>query len=418
MWAEASKARTAFAATLALGALLLAIPAARWLLADSALPESPDRALRWVPLHPRALELAATGAFEAGDDSRALDLARQAIALRPLEGRPYRILAAIHERAGRMADARAAHLAAIAVSPSDAMARLWIGSQWLAESRFPDALAHIDRALRARPDLSSTVFPVLAAGLETPPFVEALVAVLVDRPPWRRDFLTHLSGNPADLDDVVALFEALAGPSPLAMDEQRLLVDALERGARWNELEEIWRRLVDPGANGRSTPVDGGFERDPHGFGLGWRMAKVPGALIGFAPARGSIDGGRAMAIRFLDQRVPFEHVRQRLLLPEGGHRLSGEARVDGLRARRGLRWEVTCEGRTDPLAVSPLFVGSHGWQPWSIDFSVPSGCPTQWLVLRIAAIGPSEQLIGGAVAFDGLRIEQRHESRPESIAE
>lgn len=406
MWGDASTGRIVAAATVALGVLLLWFPAARWVAADAALPDAPDRALARVPLHPRALEIAAARALEAGDDSRAEMLARKAIAQRPLEGRPYRILAAIYERSGRMAEARAAHLAAVSVSPSDAVSRLWIASRLLAESRFPEALSHVDRALRARPDFRQSVFPVLASGLGNPSFVEALVEALAPRPPWRRELLAHLVRAPGDLDVVVPVFEALSTQTSLTTEEQQLLVGAFEGAARWDELQDTWQRLFVSPQEGRGAPFDGGFERDPHGFGLGWRVGRIPGAIVGYAAARGSVDGGRALTVRFMDQRVPFAHVQQRLLLSEGTYRLSGEARADGLRTRRGLRWEVTCDGRSEPLGTSPLIVGSHGWQGWTAGFSVPPGCPSQWLVLRLAAVGPSEQMAGGAVAFDGLRVE------------
>ena len=405
MWAEASPVRTVVAAVLALGVLALWSPAARWAGADRSVARSPDRALSKVPQHPGALELAAVRALEAGDDARAESLAKQAIAQRPLEGRPYRILAALYERSERPAEARAAHLAAIAVSPSDAVSRLWIASHLLGESQFPEALAHIDRALRARPDFRAAVFPVLAGGLSNPSFVEALVNSLDSDPPWRLDFLGHIVRTPQVLDLALPVFAALSEREPMPVGEQQLLIGAYERAARWDDLGAAWQRLFERPSGPARIPVDGGFERDPHGFGLGWRIGRVPGALVGFAPARGSADGGRALTIRFLDQRVPFAHVRQRLLLPEGTYRLSGESRADGLRTRRGMRWELACDGRSEVLAAGPLTVGTQRWQGWAVDFSIPSGCPSQWLVLRLEAVGPSEQLIGGTVAFDGLRI-------------
>jgi hypothetical protein len=405
MGAEASALRTVLAALLALGVLALWSPAARWADADRAVARSPDRALSKVPQHPKALELAAVRALEAGDDARAESLAKQAIAKRPLEGRPYRILAALYERSGRLAEARAAHLAAIAVSPSDAVSRLWIASRLLSESQFPDALAHIDRALRARPDFRAAVFPVLVEGLANPSFVDALVDSLNSDPPWRLDFLGHIVQTPQVLDLALPVFAALSEREPMPAGEQRLLIGAYERAARWDDLSAAWQRLIEQPSDTPRFLVDGGFEHDPQGFGLGWRIDRVPGALVGFAPAGGSANGGRALTIRFLDQRVPFAHVRQRLLLPEGDYRLSGESRADGLRTRRGVRWELACDGRSELLAAGPLTVGTQHWQRWAVDFSIPSGCPSQWLVLRLAAVGPSEQMVGGAVAFDGLQI-------------
>ncbi len=406
MLAEVSRIRLIVATVLALGVLALGVPATCWVMADRLATTAPEQALSWVPDHPKALESAAARAFDAGDDAAAETFAKRALASRPLEARPYRILAAIYERAGRLADARAAHAAAIAVSPSDAVARLWLASRLLVETRYAQALEHVDRALRARPDLNAVVFPVLASGLDNPAFSAALTDSLLTSPPWRRDLLGYLVRGSPSIDPALPVFEALADQNQLAAGELELLTGALERDRRWQDLAAAWRRVGSAMYADGSFVVDGGFERDPHGFGLGWRIGRVPGAIIGFAPARGSANGGRAIWIRFLDQRVPFAHVEQRLLLPEGRFRLSGEARADGLRARRGLLWEVSCDGHHQPLASSPLVVGHQDWRAWSVDLDVPKDCGSQWLRLRLAAVGPSEQLIGGQVAFDGLRIE------------
>jgi tetratricopeptide (TPR) repeat protein len=407
MSAEASPVRFAVAGLVAISALALVIPAWRWTSADRLVDMAPDRALARVPQHPGALAKEAALAFEAGDDLRAEEMAKAAIASRPLEARPYRILAAVYERSGRLPEAHAAQQAAIAVAPSDAVARLWLASRLLAESRFGESLNHIDRALRARPDLADSVFPILAGGLDNEDFAAALVEALERQPPWRRLFLGHVAANSEQVAQVRFLFEALARQGPLTPEEVRLLIARLERDQRWDDLRAAWDETVDPGSGLGAGLVDGGFEREPHGFGLGWRVSRVPGAIIGFTPARGSDDGGRALSLRFFDQRVPFSHVQQLLLLSEGNYRLSGEARLDGLRARRGLRWEVSCHGRGEPIARSPSLLGTSSWKRWEVEFDVAEGCVAQWLVLGLEAIGPSEQLIGGGIAFDGLRIER-----------
>lgn len=405
MWAEAQRPRVLVATGLAVMVSSLLVPAWRWFAADAVATVEPERALALVPHHPRALEVAATRALAGGDLASAEELAKLAIARRPLEGRSYRILAAVYEQTGRMPDAHAAHRAAIAVSPNDAISRLWVASRLLDEAQYPEALGHIDRALRARPDLADKVFPVLSAGLGNPDFVAALVTNLAGAPPWRGAYLDQIIREVAPLEAVDALIDRLAARSRLTERELRAWLGRLAHERRWDALSAAWERFVAPGARSSYALVDGGFERDPHGFGLGWLVSRVPGAQVGFAPARGSRNGGRALVVRFLDQRVPFEHVQQRLLLPQGRYRLSGEARAESLRARRGLVWEVRCDDRNEPLANGPALSGSQSWHEWSVEFVVPRDCPSQWLTLRLLAWGPSEQMVGGVAAFDGLGI-------------
>lgn len=398
--------RRVLALILAGSVLLLLEPAWRWTSADRLVDVSPDLALARNPGHPRALEIAAARAFESGNDDRAVDLSKAAIARRPLEARSYRVLAAAYEREGRLPEARAAHLAAISVAPSDSVSQLWLASRYLSESRFADALDHIDRALRARPDLSELVFPVVAGGLQNMDFATELVNTLALQPPWRRVFLAYVASLPGHIAGAGQLFAGLAEISPLAEDEARLLIGRFERDQQWNDMRAAWDSIAIEHKPRTGMVVDGGFESNPHGFGLGWRISRVPGAISGFAPAGGSRDGGRALNLRFLDQRVAFAHVQQLMLLPKGRYILSGEAKPAGLRARRGLRWDVSCQGRSDFIAQSPVFAGTSPWKSWTLEFEVPDDCPVQWLVLRLEAIGLSEQMIGGSIALDGLRID------------
>lgn len=408
--------RLVVAVLAALGILSVLGPAWRWLAADGVVEERPERAQALVPGHPRALELMAARALAEGDTNSAEELAKAAIARRPLEGRPYRILAALYEQSGRLPEARAAHRAAIAVAPNESISRLWTASWLLSEGKYPEALGHVDRALRARPDLAATIFPVLLQGLGNPDFVRALIEALGRDPPWRPAFVADAFRRHETIDSVLPLIEGLSARGALPEGEARLLVERLEREWRWAELRSAWQRFVEGPPN--ALLVDGGFERDPHGFGLGWQVSRVPGATVAFSLARGSRDGGRALTVRFLDQRVPFAHVRQRLLLQPGSYRLSGEARAEALRARHGLAWDVVCDGRDDVLARSPLIHGTRPWQAWAVDFEIPVDCPSQWLTLRLVAIGPSEQLVGGAAAFDGLSITRQPDVRAPSPAD
>jgi hypothetical protein len=115
------------------------------------------------------------------------------------------------------------------------------------------------------------------------------------------------------------------------------------------------------------------------------------------------------LTIRFANQRVPFRHVGQLLLLPPGRYELVGEVRLDDLRAARGLRWQVVCiDGPAGILGRTPALKGRQDWTTWRVPIDVPEDCPAQRIELALEAIGPSEELVGGTVRFDGLRIEAR----------
>jgi hypothetical protein len=390
-------------------ALALLLPALRWGYADRVHSRDPDSALAVVRYHPDALEAVAARHLEAERLAEARAVAREAIRLRPLESRGYRILAAAYEQEGRLADAAAAHLAAVAVSPSNVPSRLWLASRDLQRGEFGSALDHLDRALRAEPARQREVFPALLGGLGNPGFDGALIDRLGQRPPWRAAWLGMVAGQ-APLPIALEFFEAVAPGAGLSDPEARAWLERLERERRWDLYARFWEMGSESHPN-RSSPwlVDGEFEAASAGYGRDWRIGRVAGATITLSGGSGRRNGGRALTIRFGNQRVPFRHVGQLLILPPGRYELVGDVRLDDLRAARGLRWQVVCvDGSNDLLGRTPAFKGRQDWTAWRAPFDVPEGCRAQRLELVLEAVGPSEELIGGTARFDGVRIVER----------
>jgi hypothetical protein len=388
----------------AVATLLLAWPVWTWMRADRVALSNPDAAIALAPAHPQALEQAAAVALDRGDWAAAESAARAALSARPLEDRPYRILAAVFEATGRDADALAAHRAAVTMSPRNAPSRLWLATRDLGQGRYADALVHIDWALRADRTTAGTVFPALLAGLDIAPFRAAVLDLLRTNPPWRAGFVTHVANNARSVDLALPLFDALAATGPLPAAEQTPWVARLEREQRWAEFNRYLGRTGDA-APVADLLVDGEFERQPSGIGRDWRIGRIPGATITLSGNSGRRDGGRALTIEFANQRVPFDHVRQLLQLAPGRYVVAGEARLDSLRAARGLRWTMSCQSGT-ALGSSEPFVGHQGWSPWTFEVEVPAeACGAQWLALRLDAVGPSEQLVSGTARFDAISV-------------
>lgn len=402
MWA-----RRLFAGLLAGGVLLLTVPVWNQMRADHLAGRQPELALVVNPQHVGALTQVALEALERGDHPAAEAAALPLLGLRPLENQPYRILAAVYEATGRSAMAVAAHQAAIRMSPRAAPSRLWLATRDLQQGRYDAAVTHLDWSLRVQPTTHQVVFPVLIAGLSRDGFREPLLETLKRRPAWRNDFLGRLAQQQEDLEIALGVVLQLAAAGPLDAPEKQAWLQRLEREQHWDAYQQL-----DPGRLQRaeSAPdallTDGQFEREAAGMGSGWRVGRIPGATITLSGNSGRPGGGRALTIEFSRQRVPFDHVRQLLKLSPGEYRLAGEARLDDLRTARGLRWVVRCEQGGQQLGSSPLFVGQTDWAAWSFDFSVPEGCETQWLTLRLDARGPSESLISGLARFDALSIE------------
>ena len=398
--------RRALAALVGLLVLALLWPAVRWTLADRYAQTQPQRALALIDGHPQALAAAAAEAIAADDLIAADRLARAAIAARPLESRGWRLLAAIDQQAGRLPEATAAHQAAIAVAPSDAISRLWLGSLRLSQGRYQQALGDIDRGLRAQPAWRDQVFAVLVPGIAQPQFAAAMVAQLERNPPWRREFVEAVTVGDQDTDRVIGFADDLADARPLPRAEAQAVISRLQRDQRWPEMRAAWLRQQDR-ATGAEAPLlaNGNFASDPEGFGLGWRFSGSAGSMLGLDAGIGGGEGARALSIQFLQQRVDFQNVWQLLLLEPGRYRFDGEARGLGLRTTGALRWDVLCYGDSLRLGDGPALRDGATWASFAFDFVVPPDCPAQWLRLILQASGPSQQWIGGTAQYRQLTL-------------
>ncbi len=150
--------------------------------ASSCSPSIPD-------LQPDATLERARQAAAAGDAELAARLAREALAERPLDGRPYEVLAALANERGDVQEAGRLAELAVKHAPREPLGRTLAAQAALQRGDWATAVRHYDRLLRVTPAMSGQVFPVLGALAGDPASREALVANLAEGPPWRPGFL-------------------------------------------------------------------------------------------------------------------------------------------------------------------------------------------------------------------------------------
>ena len=115
----------------------------------------------------------------------------------------------------------------------------------------------------------------------------------------------------------------------------------------------------------------------------------------------------RAVSLDFIDGQVGASGVRQMTVMGAGNYIFSGSYSGD-VRARRGLRWRVSClDAPGQLLASSDPFVGAMlAWKDFSFKFTVPaSGCPAQQIRLELDAQSASERIVSGSARFTDLAI-------------
>jgi hypothetical protein len=392
-------------------------------VADHFSAARPERALAWRPDHPQAL-LARAETLAGGtavrpvpdalrDPVAAAALARRALRADPLPGRGWRVLAQLADRAGDRA--RAASLQAIAArrSPRDLDAHVWLVDHHLGRRDPVAALASLDLILRTHPQAGPGVVATLMRLAQSPDAQPALAGLLQRSPRWRTGMLVGvIRHEEADTVALAPLIEALRRSGGLAPDELAAWIDRLVAEGRWGTAYLTWVSQLPPARlDGLGNVYNGGFEWTPQPGGFDWHFGKVAGARIDRVDADGGT-GDRALRVAFEGQRVAFDHVRQRLVLPPGRYRLAGQVRLDGLRNERGLVWTVACaDGARTPLAETPPMRGSAGWRAFETGFVVPAeGCGGQWLVLRIPARIAAERRVVGQAWFDDISVTRERE--------
>lgn len=371
--------------------------------ADRWAEEAPPRALRWAPDHPVALLALAERQLADGQHEQAVASARRLVAVEPLEGRGFRVLAEAAHQSGDASQALALYTIAARRSPRDIAARAWLTQHHLDNGDFRAALEQIDKILRIAPKQQATLLPILAQLARDPKFAEELARSLQQRPQWRERFLTVLQKQ-GDAPATQRVMSALQQEGGLSDAEFDRWIDQLIAQGRWGEAYSRWAgTLATRGL--RLTPVyNGQFETDPSSRGFDWRVTRIPGVGVEFVTDSGA--AGRVAHLSFRSRPVPRANIEQPLLLAPGDYELRMNIRADALRSDRGLEWVVLCAGVAAPIAASERLGGTFARRSLVTGFTVPSsGCAGQWLQLRNPAPTGSAQFVSGDVWVDDVTV-------------
>ncbi len=380
-------------------------------MADANSRFAPEQALQWRPEHSSALFLLAE---QQAKTPASFDTAKKnamaALRAYPFEGRAYRILAQIADAEKKTELALALYQKAVRYSPRDLESHLWLLNYSLRTENADAAVQHLDKLLRMQIDLLPPLM-VTIGGLAVQPISQsALIDSLAIKPIWRTPAMRALMSEQAAASRYGLFFSRLSKVNGgLSELEQQDWLLALNRNQEWSLAYLSWASQLPSERQLQLANVfNGGFEYEPLGAEFDWQFDHVPGAIIERVFREGA-EGEKALRVRFSDQQVPFNSVRQTLVLQKGRYRLSGQGLADDLRTEVGLVWSVQCMVSGITLANSEPWKGrSENWQGFSMDFEVPDRqCPAQWLLLKLPARSESEQAIGGAIWFDALRVQK-----------
>jgi hypothetical protein len=374
-----------------------------------------ETALWWDEAHPVALARLGLAARRQDNTDAAENYLRRAVGSDPANARPQADLALSrinqNDTLGGDRLAEAAHR----LMPVQYAVQRDLAMYWFSRQQIERAVQHLAVALvGGRAELRDQFFPVLLNMAADEQARTALAPIALNPQPygWWAAFFRYATINATNVDTLTALVAMREASStvPLDENERNQYINRLRKEGLIAEAYLYW-------VNGLSKEelqflgylFDGGFERDfANNAGFGW-SARPPvnsGIRITAGETYG-IAGEQALRLSFRGERVRFRHLWQNLFLAPGTYTLSGRARPDKLKARRGLQWRVSCNaGATGTLGQSEELLGAGDWRSFEFDIIVPPDCAGQ--VLRLNSVGNRDvdHELSGSIWFDAMRLE------------
>ncbi len=334
----------------------------------------------------------------------------------PVDHKALVMLARELERQGRIADARAAMDEATQLAPVEQRTLLEAIAFHLRTGDVAHALPLMRRAADFYPGVHEILWPAFAAALDGSRQDDFFAGVARANPDWWPEFFRYACQKSANVDALQRVFAARSAAAVVDTDEQRCLIDRLQRENRWANAYQVWLNSLPPEQRQRIGYVyNGNFEWPLSDVGFDWRIPAQNGVDVAIVPIDG-VTERRALRVEFANKLWEGPPVQQYLMLFPGRYRFEGRGRVDALQTWLGAQWGLYCVpvngSRPLQLTRAGRFMGSSGWEAFGGDFTVAGDCPVQLLRLELAnphgAAEMDDQVtvrLRGSIWFNDLRV-------------
>lgn len=344
---------------------------------------APDVAASVWPGHPAA-DVALAGRQIALASGKGQPIAPATFALldrtarrAPLDPQPFIVAGIRAQLAGQAERADRAFAAARQRDPRSLPARYFLASSRLQRGDV-EGLRDVAAITRLEPNGGQSLVPYLADLARRPETRAAMLDMFRNSPGIRAAVLTAMAGDPNNARLVVTLGQTR---DPDKAPWLRTALDTLVAKRRYGEARALWERI----SGTRSAGLFDGDFRNPSALPpFNWELTS---SSLGLAERR----SGRLQVMFYGQDSGTL--ARQLLLLPPGRYRLSApSSSADGSGA---LYWLVRCDQGAGEITRAP--VGQGG-----LTFTVPTGCPAQWLELngRASDFGRQSDTAIGPVAL------------------
>jgi hypothetical protein len=350
-------------------ALVLAVQVIRNSVVSAFVDRNPDIAERAWQTHPAAeISLGMTEIGRAAKQRQPVPSAiflmmNDAAGKAPLAPEPFLVRGVQMQLAGTAPLAIDAFAAAARRDPRSLPAHYFLADALFRAGDTRRGLREIGILARLAPGGVASLAPYVATYAKDRRTWPQLRELFRSEPALEETTLTALAGDAANADTVLALAKEQGGPTAPWLPS---LVNGLVGAQQYEKAHQIWARVS--GVRGLGL-YDGNFVAGGAPAPFNWTLTS---ATVGLAER---IPRGGLHVIFY--GREDGVLARQLLVLSPGAYHMS--MAVAGSRAdAHPLTWSLRCDGLQTPISAIPLDIaGSKSWA-----FSVPAGCPAQWLEL------------------------------------
>lgn len=355
-------------------ALLLALQVVRNSAVAAFADREPDRAARFWGHHPDT-EIA-LGMTEIGRAARnrepvpanVFPMMSDAALKAPLAAEPFLVRGVEAQLTGNALLAIQAFSAAERRDPRSLPAHYFLADQLFRSGDTRRGLGEVGVLARLAPNGLRSLAPYVAAYAKDPSNWPRLRELFRTNPEVEEAALDALSTDHSNADTIMALADqSHRGPRAIWLPG---LLESLVTAGEYQKALAIWTAAAArPGTRAGGTIYDAGFADADAPAPFNWTLMS---STVGLAERQ---PGARLHVIFY--GREDGWLARELLLLRPGIYRMTMSASGNAADAR-ALTWSVRCDRSQTPFAAVPLDVASA--RSWT--FTVPAGCPAQWLEL------------------------------------
>ncbi len=337
----------------------------------------------------------------------------KAVSLSPNDYRFWMSLGTAYERAGEVAKAEQALKRAVALAPSYAYPRWFLGNLFLRNARYDEAFSELRLASEADPELRPQQFSFIWEIYKDDR--EALYKAVGQSPGLRAAFAQYLLTQKR-YDDGMRLWDDLSSDEKHANKETaQAMITSLKNDLKYHYALKVWNDITPEKYRAEMEHVfDGSFEEFGPETVFGWQVKGAPHMQVGIDPNK-SHGGARSLKLYF-QVRANIETINIAQLVPVQPHtEYEFECFVSTDKLETGSAPHIVIvDGSTGGyLATSGMAPGgTNDWSRITLDFK--TGENTEGVVLTIQRTSCNDDEtpvcpIFGSVWYDDFSIKRRN---------